>query len=488
MAAKGITIIGLGPGKKSQITLEAWEILSSIEEIYLRTNQHPLVKELPQSLKIRSFDSYYQEEKDFPSVYQRIIEKILELGKSQQGVVYAVPGHPYVAETTAPKIVEKAKALNIPVKVIEGLSFLGPIWTAVGLDPLPQTAILDALDLIRQYHPKFPPDSPALIAQVYSARIASDVKLTLMNAYPDDHPVYLVHAAGTDQEIVEDIPLYEIDRSPHLGLLSSLYVTPLEELSSFESFQNLVAHLRSPEGCPWDREQTHQSLRRNIIEEAYETADAIDSEDPLKLQEELGDLLLQIVLQSQIAWEEGEFNLSNVLHTIQKKLIYRHPHVFGDIIADNPEVVLENWEKLKARERKEKGENEFGLLDSVPKALPALSQAEIYQKRASTVGFEWPDINMALEKVHEEMQEICAANSQEEKEKEMGDLLLAMVNVARWMKIDPEQSLRGANKRFLERFRLVEEAARTKGKTLKDMEIQELLFLWEEAKYKTRKK
>jgi tetrapyrrole methylase family protein / MazG family protein len=177
----------------------------------------------------------------------------------------------------------------------------------------------------------FRPLVPALIAQIYDRDVAAEVKLTLMAAYPDEHPVRLVHAAGTDDEVVEELPLYAIDHSPHLGLLSSLYVPPLSAGASFEAFQEVIARLRAPDGCPWDREQTHLSLRPFLLEEAYETLDALDREDMDDLAEELGDLLLQILLHAQIATEEGDFNIHHVLEGIGSKLIRRHPHVFSSV-------------------------------------------------------------------------------------------------------------------------------------------------------------
>ena len=236
-------------------------------------------------------------------------------------------------------------------KMVSGISFLEPVFAALGLDPYPRLVLVDALELSQAHVPAFPPDMPALIAQIYSRMVAAEVKVTLNAVYPDEHPVRLVHAAGTPAELVEDLPLYEIDRSEHIGLLTVLYVPPLGEGTSFEAFQEIIAHLRAPDGCPWDKEQTHQSLRASLLEESYEALAALDSEDPHKMTEEFGDLLLQIVLNAQIASEEGEFGMADVFKGIYDKIIRRHPHVFGETQVDGVGSVLKNWEKLKAEER-----------------------------------------------------------------------------------------------------------------------------------------
>jgi len=476
-----ITLLGLGPGNPEQLTREAWDVLNGAKEVYLRTRQHPIVAFLPKKLKVHSFDELYEREQNVEAVYEQIVERVLELGRRPEGVIYAVPGHPFMAEATAPEIARRAKTEGLSLRVVHGLSFIEPVLAALGLDLLPQTALVDALDLLTQHHPLFPPSAPALIAQVHSQAVAAEIKITLMAVYPDEHPVQLVHAAGTGQELVENLPLFEIDRSAHIAALTAVYVPPLGEDTSFEEFQELIAHLRAPKGCPWDREQTHLSLRRNLIEEAYEVLDALDAEDPKAMQEEFGDLLVQILLNTQIASEDGEFRMADVLHGIITKLIARHPHVFGDLKLGDAEAVIANWEHLKSDERKAKGE-ERGLLDSVAKALPALSQAEAYQARAARVGFEWREIGGVIDKVAEEVEELKEAKDSDEKAAEYGDLLFAMVNLARWLKLDPEAALRTANARFKRRFAYVEASAKKQSRELKEMTLEEMDALWEEGK------
>lgn len=477
-----ITLLGLGPGDANLLTRQAWQTIENASEIYLRTCQHPAAADLPPHLKVFSFDDLYEQLGSFEDVYAQIIEKILDLGQRPQGVIYAVPGHPLIAETTGPEILRRAREQGIPVRVVEGLSFLEPVFSALGLDPFPHTALVDALELGLVHHPPFPPDAPALIAQIYARDVASEIKLTLMNLYPDEHPVKLIHAAGIEQQIIENLPLYEIDRSPHIGLLTVLYVPPLGEYTSFESLQEITAHLRAPEGCPWDQEQTVQSLRPDLLEEAYEALAAIDAGDPAKMREEFGDLLLMVAMLSQISSEEGDFNSADVIRGISTKLIRRHPHVFGDLAVDGVGTVLKNWEQIKAEERAANGEAEKSLLDGVSIALPALSQAQEYQARAARVGFDWPQIEGVIDKVCEEIEELRAAPDDDSRAAELGDLFFAVVNLARWLKIDAETVLREANTRFKARFSYVERAARQQERSLSEMSLEELDALWEDAK------
>lgn len=479
---KGIIILGLGPGDPNLLTRQAWEVLQQASEVYLRTAQHPVVADLPPGLHVHSFDDLYERAEHFDQVYQQIVQEIIALGQRPEGVIYAVPGHPYVAETTAPEIVRQARAQGIPVRVVEGISFLEPTCSALEIDPLPQLMLIDALELGSLHHPPFPPSVAALVAQIYSRQIAAEVKLTLMAVYPDQHPVRLVHAAGTPQQLVEDLSLFEIDRSRHIGLLTTLYVPPLAADTSFEAFQEIVAHLRAPDGCPWDREQTHQSLRPHLLEEAYEAIAALDANDPAAMREEFGDLLLQIVLHAQIAAEEGEFAMADILQGIHQKIVRRHPHVFGQVELSGAKAVLRNWEKLKEAERQANGNESTGILDGVPQALPALSQAQNYQERVARVGFDWERLQDVIDKVREELQEASSAADAAARQAEIGDLLFAVVNLARWYRLDAESALRQTNQRFRQRFHHIEKRARETGRSLTEMTQKEMDVFWDEAK------
>jgi len=458
-------------------------VLSHASEVWLRTRQHPVVPDLPVALTLHSFDDLYQNGASFESVYTAIAQRVLELAGRPDGVVYAVPGHPFVAEATCPEILRLARQSDVPVRIVAGVSFLEPAFTALGLDPLPQLVLCDAMTLGVAHVPSFPPDSPVLIAQLYSRMVASEVKSTLGAIYPDQHPVRLVHAAGTNQQQVEDVALYEIDRSRAIGALTSLYVPPLAEGTSLESFQEIVAHLRAPSGCPWDRKQTHASLRQHLLEESYEALEAIDSGDFHAMREEFGDLLLQIMLNAQIAAEEGEFTANDVIKGIYDKIVRRHPHVFGDVKVDGVDGVLANWERLKEAERDGR-EHVGGLLEGVPATLPALNQAQEYQERVARVGFDWPEIQGVLDKIAEEVGEVQRAANPELLAEELGDLLFALVNLSRWKKIDAESALRAANLKFKNRFRFIEQGARDQSRNLSDLSLDEMEALWQEAKGK----
>jgi tetrapyrrole methylase family protein / MazG family protein len=483
----GIVLLGLGPGEPRQLTLEAWQWLEQIPVVHVRTKQHPTVAGFPAGLQVVSFDDLYETGERFEDVYAAIVERVLELGRQPGGVTYAVPGHPFIAEATGPEIARRAKEEGIPLRVIEGISFLEPTFTALGFDPFPHMLLVDALELANLHTPHFPPDRPALIAQVYSRAVANDVKLTLNAVYPDTHPVRLVHGAGTDQQVVEDLALYEIDRSEHTGLLTTLYLPALAPDTSVEGFQEIIAHLRAPDGCPWDKEQTQQSLAPSLVEETYEAISALEEGDADGFREELGDILLILVLLSQIAYEDGDFAFADVVQGIHRKIVYRHPHVFGDTQVDGTKGVLKNWENLKAAERKAKGkdvEKPKGILDELPKALPALMQAQEYQDRAAHVGFDWPTIQGVLDKVMEEWQEVAEAPDADERAKELGDLLFAVVNLVRWYKIDAETALRKASQRFKNRFGHIEQTAREQDRKLTELSLEEMESLWQAAKRK----
>ncbi len=476
-----IIIVGLGPGDPKYLTREAWEVLSASEEVYLRTGEHPVACFLAQHMRVHTFDAFYEEGRDFSATYEAIVERVLQIASQMSHVVYAVPGDPLVGEKTVSTLRERAKDIGAEVVIVPGISFVEPCLTLLGLDALDGLCIVDALQFEDEHHPPFPPDVPALVAQLYSRLVASNVKLNLMSQYPDDHPIKLLHQVGTEASEIEALPLFEVDRSEKIGSMTSLFIPPLPISSSFERFQETIAHLRAPDGCPWDREQTHESLRMHLMEECYEALQAIDVGDLKALQEELGDLLLQIVLQTQIATEEGDFNMADVIAGINKKIIRRHPHVFGGTSVAGVEQVLKNWEVLKADERESQGV-EKGIMDGVPLGLPALAQANEIQIRAARVGFDWHQIEAVIDKVQEEMKEVSEAQEQTEKIAEVGDLLFAIVNYSRWLRVDPEAALREANHRFRSRFSQLENIVRFQGRKMNEMTLGELDQLWEAVK------
>ena len=253
------------------------------------------------------------------------------------------------------------------------------------------------------------------------------------------------------------------------------------DLGSFQTFMDIVEPLHAPGGCPWDREQTHESLKRTLLEESYEVLEAIDKGDPKGLSEELGDLLLQVAFHSVIAREAGEFSLTDVLTRINEKLIRRHPHVFSDGAASDTSEVEAYWEQLKAAERAKEGFKKSPV-EGIPGELPALTYAQLMQDRVGRAGFEWEDLSGVLDKVAEEVEELRAAVTDEEKVHEMGDLMFTMVNLSRWMNIHAEDALRQANRRFQGRYLQMEERAIQRGKDFNGLPLIEKESLWQEAK------
>jgi tetrapyrrole methylase family protein/MazG family protein len=471
-----IVIVGLGPGDPALLTRQAWDVLSLAGEIYLRTGRHPVVSGLPSGAAIHSFDQLYEEADSFERVYQTIVDKVLELSRRPSGVVYGVPGHPLVGEATVTALLDRAKLGGVTVRLVAGLSFIEPVLAALQVDGMTGLQVVDALEVASRFHPPFDSDTPALLGQLYDRHLASHVKLTLMNQYPDEHPVVLVHSAGTSAEVVEQVPLYAVDRSELIDHLTALYVPPLPRTSGFVEFRETIAHLRGPNGCPWDRRQTHGSLREPLISETAEVMDALDEDDTDALCEELGDLLLLIVMHMQIATEEDEFSSADVIGGIDAKIRRRHPHVFGSTTVNGVEEVLSNWDAIK---REEKGKTEpQSALDGVPVSLSALSQASELVRRAAKQGFQWPNETAARAQVQEELSELWAATTPSELEAEFGDLLFALVGLGRWLELDPEIALRLANRRFRMRFQSLEQRVRGQGRTLTSLRPDELLMLW----------
>jgi tetrapyrrole methylase family protein/MazG family protein len=354
------------------------------------------------------------------------------------------------------------------------LSLIQSVFRTLRLTPPSKLTLLEAQIFSPLHFPPTPPDVDTLILNIDSTELAQQVRTVLLATYTDSHKVSAVTNAGSVETSLSEFGsggVYPVH----------LFVPSLGEGTSLESFAEIVAHLRAPDGCPWDKEQTHQTLRKHLLEEAYETLSAIDVGDTAGMREEFGDLLLQILLNAQIASEAGNFNFTEVVRHIYDKIVRRHPHVFGDVELDGVDGVLQNWEKLKEKERKGKKEDK-GILDGVPSSLPALSQAQEYQDRAARVGFDWPEIEGVLDKIREEIEEIKQAQNLEQVTGELGDLFFVLVNLARWRKVDAESALREANLKFKRRFAYVEKSAKEQGRNLSDMTLEEMDAFWNEAK------
>lgn len=476
-----IIIVGLGPAEAGLLTVNALGILKKAEFLILRTSRHPITSFLKkEKIPFESFDHVYEECEDFEEVYRRICESLIDLAQKYEEVTYAVPGHPLVGEKVTLELLERLKETKVNIEIRPGLTFLDSLYATLALDPLRGVQIIDALEISNQL---VSPSLDLIVTQVFSRLIASDVKIHLLHYYPSDWPVTIVRGAGSAKDAsVISLPLAQLDHYKMFDHLTSLYLpscaVPIK--ASFDNLLEIMARLRSPSGCPWDREQTHSSLKRHLVEESYEVIEAIDSGESKHLREELGDLLLQVVFHAQIASEGGEFTIYDVLESIVEKLAGRHPHIFGQEEAQTPEDVVVHWEEAKRREGKTK------LLSEVPQSLPALLGAYKLQKKAARVGFDWVESRDVLKKLAEEVEEFMQVCTQEKDikhlEDEIGDMLFTIANVARHFGIEPEGALRKTLKKFRRRFEYIEKEAGRKNIQLADMSLEEKDMLWQEAK------
>ncbi len=345
------------------------------------------------------------------------------------------------------------------------------------LNDVPKLTLCNATELQDAHVPSFSPDTPTLLRDV-GGQDLTHIRQILQTTYADAHPLRIINDAGT----VTNMDLGLLGTKEFDVPVSAIYIPPLEVGTSLSAFQEIVAHLRAPDGCPWDKKQTHKTLRPHMLEEAYEALDAMDQCDHAGMAEEFGDLLLQIVLNAQIASEGGHFTMSDVIQGIYNKIVRRHPHVFGETEVDGVGQVLKNWEQLKEQERRDNGESEKGILDGVPLSFPALNQSQEYQDRAARVGFDWPQIDGVLDKLMEEIEEIRTATNGKELAAEIGDLFFVLVNFARWQNVDAESALREANMRFKRRFGYIEERARETERPMTEMTLDEMEEFWQEAK------
>lgn len=478
-----LTVIGLGAADFNQLQIGVYKQLKQAKKLYVRTEDHPVLHDLKEEgVVFSSFDYVYEKHDTFAPVYKEIATLLIEAAK-EEPVMYAVPGHPLVAEQTVQHLIEAANKGQVHLKIEGGQSFLDPIFGALKIDPIEGFQLLDGTSMsmhdinMRQH---------ILIAQVYDAFSASEVKLTLMEKYRDDYPVTIVTAAGSAQEKLTTVPLYELDHVAELNNLTTVYVPPVtsdeEALRDWTTFRKIIATLRGPNGCPWDQKQTHESLKKYLLEEAHEFLAAVDAQDDYAMIEELGDVLLQVFLHAQIGEDNGYFNLEEVLASISEKMIRRHPHVFGNVSVEDADEVIANWEEIK---RAEKGQVDGQLLAGEYRAESSLQTAYNYQKKAAKVGFDWPDVEDAWAKFIEEMKEFqheMTEGSAATRLDEFGDVLFTLVNVARFYKISPEEAMLHANEKFARRFGYIEQQVKASGKDFAAFTLEELDSFWNEAK------
>ena len=523
-----IVVVGLGPGDPDLLTLgtirelraaSGQGVARSAGRVFVRTGRHPSVTWLDAAgVAYEAFARLYEESDTFEDVYAAIVERLIAEAervssggdgssssgrsgaKSAVSIVYAVPGHPTVAEASVQRLLSHPKVMagEVAVRVVPALSAVDAIIARLGIDPIAESVMTaDAANserLREMAADAARSGAGLLVMQVYDRMVAAEAKLTLMEVFGDEAPVFVIRSAGSDgAERVEEVPLFELDRLTWLDHLTSVYVRPRSNRrvgtgGLMEGLAAIMARLRSETGCPWDRKQTHSSLKRYLIEESYEVLDAVDSGIPAKLCEELGDVLLQVVFHAQLAAEQGDFDIADVISGISQKLVRRHPHVFGDVKVSGAEEVLVNWEAIKKEERADEvraEETPPSVLDGIPGGLPALLLAQRMQERAARVGFDWPDVGPVWDKIQEELEELrraIGADAANQVRDELGDVLFTVVNLARFLDVDAEEALRQTAGKFRRRFRYVEKQLATDGQSPGEAGLAVMDGFWEEAK------
>ena len=483
-----ITVVGLGPGNPDHVTADTVATIARIGRRHLRTAVHPSAHLVTTAAGgAIAHDNLYEAADTFDEVYTRIADRLIADALDHGAVLYAVPGSPLVLERTVRLLRERCPAEGVQLDVRPAMSFLDVAWARLGIDPVEERVrLIDGHDFAAAAAGE---TGPLLVAHTHANWVLSDIKLAVEDATGDE-PVTMLHALGTPDEAIVETTWAAMDQALDADHLTSIYVPQLAAPVGrhYVRFHELTRTLR--EQCPWDIEQTHETLIPYLLEETYEVVDALQAlADPTRaddpsldddLIEELGDLLYQIEFHAVIAEQQGRFTMADIADGIHDKLVRRHPHVFGDVIADDPDEVLSNWDEIK---RVEKGRT--SVFDGIPRSLPSLSYAAKVGRKASKVGFDWPDVSGALPKVSEETAELVEAidaGDAVETTAELGDLLFAVVNVARHVGVDPELALRAASDKFRTRFEGVERLAREDGIDLRSASLDVLDALWDQVK------
>ena len=468
-----IIIVGLGLGHSEAITVEASRALLQAAELHLpggcksSCDIDGPIHRCSQSLDMEAAN---------------LAEHIVEQVENGADVTLGVPGDPSDWQVLLEEIDAVAAPRGIVLRRIPGVSLLSPVLAVLGLGVSPGLFVTTATQLASKPHPEFGPDCSAIVMHLHANSNVDALQKTLLNQYASDYRVALVHPRGEKIEMVEWISLGDLSARAGGIEMSGLFLPAADTMGGLAGLQATVAQLRGPDGCPWDREQTHRSLRSNLLEEAYETLAAIESGDSPMLVEELGDLLLQVVMHTQIAIDANGFGMAAVIAGVNNKLVRRHPHVFEGLSVGGVEDVLHNWENIKAAEKNANKDGHDGAFSTVPEVLPALLQAQTYQNRAARAGFDWSELNGVVERIREEIEELDEARGLEQKTAETGDLLFTLVNLARWLDIDAESALRDASARFRARYEAMEAHASEQGGRLGEYSQVELNAFWQRVK------
>ena len=482
MSEQSLVIVGLGPAGLEHTPPSSAAVLADpMRTVIVRTLQHPAAMELDDTRDLVSCDDLYESGDTLDDVYIAIANRVI-LSAASGSTVYAVPGSPHVGERSVAAVMARADSAAIAIEVVGAGTFLDLVWARIPFDPIARgVQIVDGRDL----PDPFPLHLPTLITQVDRPVVLADVALTLAKVLSDHVDLIILDRLGDHDEIVLRTSLSQLSRYAP-GPRTSVFLDP--PLTGWHGLVLTSRRLRRE--CPWDREQTHRSLLKYLIEEAYEAVDAanalseaapfgkVDFNAYAHLEEELGDVLLQIVLHATLAREASAFDVEEIAEMVRRKLVIRHPHVYGDIAAPDVETVAANWEQSKATER-----HRISLMDDVPTTLPAALRADKLQRRAAFVGFDWDNVELVLEKLYEELGELSAAlGDQDAAFHELGDVMFGSVNVARHLGMDSELVLRQANDRFEQRFRHMEASVLADGRALREMSLEELNALWADSK------
>ena len=477
MTTPRIVVVGLGPAGPEYVTEHTRAEIARGAHRYLRTDRHPSASLVPDA---DTFDDVYEAADTFADVYAEIADRLAAAAQLHGEVLYAVPGSPLILERTVRALRTDQR---IECTIHPAMSFLDIAYARLGIDPVEANVTL--VDGHEFAIAAAGMAGPLLVAHTHANWVLSDIKLAVENATGDE-PVVILQRLGSPDERITHTTWAELDRTVEADHLTSIYIPHLAAPvgSELVRFHQLARTLR--EQCPWDQEQTHQSLVRYLLEETYEVVDALhalDPEDPTTddaLIEELGDLLYRIEFHATIAEQEGRFTMADVAQGVHDKLVRRHPHVFGDVVADDTHTVLANWDLIKQQEK-----GRTSVFEGVPHSLPSLSYADAVQRKAAKVGFDWPDVDGAWPKIEEEAAEVRAAVHAADTaavRDELGDLLFAVVNVARHLGVEPEAALRAATLKFRRRFEQVEVLARERGLVLQTAGLEALDTLWAEVK------
>jgi tetrapyrrole methylase family protein/MazG family protein len=490
---KTVYLVGLGPGDSQAITVGTLNLLRDLKKIYVRTASHPALAMLDKNMiSYKTLDSIYMQAASFEQAYRQMAGLILNAARHYGQVAYLVPGSPSCAERTVEIIRSLAPQAGVCCRTLPAVSFVEAMADELALPRGETLVVLDAMQPDRLLDH---PDRHLLVMQAYNRQITSVMKLELLKLYPPEHPVTVVRGASLHKGKIKLVkPLCEVDHLQFIDHLTTFYLPPLVHCGMQDLLRlmrrlrgqgavpvhSLPLRKRRTNGCSWDMEQNHQTLKPYLLEETYEVLSAIDSGDLSAVCEELGDLLLQIVFHCQIAAENHAFSFHDIVAGITEKLIRRHPHIFKHATARSADEVKQRWQQIKLSEKA--GRESFFVF---PGGFPALLGAQKLQRQASSVGFDWPEASGAWDKIEEELQELRDAYRDADRAKiveEMGDVLFALVNLSRFLDVDAEQALIASSRKFYHRICYVENLAKDEGKTMKDFPLSLLDEWWRRAK------